>query len=154
MKVSTDQRDHLDYNELLLQRFSIRKPLSEAHVDGVVRRAAIVLSKLLQLIHIFLKAEELHHGVLWQLGWGWVSRTGVTGAGKHMAPVLPPGVDTSLLYPEEQTSLDAAKDAVGVFNLFLVQQTVSGGEAEAMGIELRGLLLIVELEKGSGQSGL
>lgn len=38
--------------------------------------------------------------------------------------------------------------------LFLVQQAVSGGEAEVMGVELRGLLVVVELEKGSGVCGL
>lgn len=68
-------------------------------------------------VHILLKAEDLHHCVLGQLSWLWVSHTGVTGAGKHMAPVLPPGVDASLLHLQEQTFLDAVKDAVGVINL-------------------------------------
>lgn len=68
-------------------------------------------------IHILLKAEELYHGILGQLSWVWVSHTGVTGAGKHVAPVLPPGIDTSLLYLQEQTILDAVKDAVGEINL-------------------------------------
>lgn len=38
--------------------------------------------------------------------------------------------------------------------LFVVQQTISGGEAEMIGIELRGLMLVVELETGRGQPGL
>lgn len=42
---------------------------------------------------------------------------GVAGAGKHVAVVMPPGVDTGLLHLQEQTSLDAAQYAVGVFNL-------------------------------------
>lgn len=52
-------------------------------------------------MHIVLKAEELHHGVLGQLSRVWVSHTGVTGAGKHMAPVLPPGVDARVPYLKE-----------------------------------------------------
>lgn len=39
---------YFDYDELLLQRFSIGELLSEAHVDGVLWRAAVVVSKLLQ----------------------------------------------------------------------------------------------------------
>lgn len=39
---------YLDYDKFLLQRFSIRKLLSKAHVDGVVRRATVVLPKLFQ----------------------------------------------------------------------------------------------------------
>lgn len=68
-------------------------------------------------IHILLKAEELHHGVLGQLSWVWVSHAGVTGAGKHVAPVLPPGIDTGFLYLQEQAILDAVEDAVGEINL-------------------------------------
>ena len=68
-------------------------------------------------MHILLKAEKFHHGVWGQLSWVWVSHTGVTGASKHMAPVLPQGVDTSFPYLQEQTPLDAVKDAVGVIDL-------------------------------------
>lgn len=38
--------------------------------------------------------------------------------------------------------------------LFVVQQTISGGEAEMMGIELKGPVVVVELQTGSGQRGL
>lgn len=40
---------YLDHNELLLKGFSIRELLPEAHVDGVLRRTALVLLKLLKL---------------------------------------------------------------------------------------------------------
>lgn len=66
---------------------------------------------------ILCKVEELHHGVLGQLSWVWVSHTGVTGAGKHVAPVLPPGINTSVPYLQAQTPLDAVEDAVGILNL-------------------------------------
>lgn len=36
----------------------------------------------------------------------------------------------------------------------MVQQTVSGGEAEVTGVELRVLVVVVELETGSGHRGL
>lgn len=39
---------YLDYDKLLLQSFPIRKLLPEAHVDGVSRRAAVVVFKLFQ----------------------------------------------------------------------------------------------------------
>lgn len=39
---------YLDCDEFLLHRFSVGKLLSEAHVDGVVRRAPVVLPKLFQ----------------------------------------------------------------------------------------------------------
>lgn len=52
-------------------------------------------------IHILLKTEELHHGILGQLSWVWVSHTGVTGAGKHMTSVLPQGIDTGIPYLQE-----------------------------------------------------
>lgn len=68
-------------------------------------------------ICILPKTQELHHGVLWQLSGVWFGHIGVAGAGKHMAPVQSPGVDTSLLDLQQQTFLDASKDAVGVFNL-------------------------------------
>ena len=68
-------------------------------------------------IHILLKAEKLHNGVLRQLFWVRLSHTGVTGAGKHMAPVLPTGIDPALPNLQEKTSLDAGKDAVGEINL-------------------------------------
>lgn len=68
-------------------------------------------------IYILLKTEELHRGVLGQLSWVWVSHAGVAGAGKHVAPVLPPGVYTGLPNLQEETSLDAVEDAVGVINL-------------------------------------
>lgn len=42
------EEGNLDYDELLLQRFSIRELLAKAHVDGVIGRAAVVLFKLLQ----------------------------------------------------------------------------------------------------------
>lgn len=68
-------------------------------------------------MHVLLKAEELHHSVLGQLSGFWVSHTGITGAGKHVAPVLPPSVDTGVPYLQEETVLDAVKDAVGEINL-------------------------------------
>lgn len=40
---------YLDNDELLLQGFSIGELLPKAHVDGVLRRAALVLAKLLEL---------------------------------------------------------------------------------------------------------
>lgn len=46
-----------------------------------------------------------------------MSHTGVTGTGEHMTPVLPAGIDPSFSYLQEQTSLDAIKDAVGVVDL-------------------------------------
>lgn len=52
-------------------------------------------------MHIFLKAKELHHGVLGKFSWIWVSHTGVAGACEHMAPVLPRGIDTSVPYFKE-----------------------------------------------------
>lgn len=40
-------------------------------------------------------------------------------------------------------------------HLFVVQQTVGGGEADMMvGFELGGLVAVVELETGSGHDGL
>lgn len=39
---------YLDYDELFLQSFPIRKLLPEAHVDGVSRRAAVVVFELFQ----------------------------------------------------------------------------------------------------------
>ncbi len=68
-------------------------------------------------IYILLKAKELHHGVLGQLSWVWVSHIGITGAGKHVTPVLPTGVDTRVSHLQEETFLDAVKDAVGEINL-------------------------------------
>lgn len=68
-------------------------------------------------VHILVKTEKLHHGVLWQLSGLLVSHTGITGAGKHVAPVLPPCVDARVLYLQENTFLDAVKDAVGVIDL-------------------------------------
>ncbi|KAG7238116.1 hypothetical protein INR49_030178 [Caranx melampygus] len=41
----------------------------------------------------------------------WFSHMGVAGAGKHMAPVQSPGIDTSLLDLQQQTLLDTSKDA-------------------------------------------
>lgn len=38
--------------------------------------------------------------------------------------------------------------------LFVIQQTVSGREAEVMGVELGGLLVIVELKTGCSQRSL
>lgn len=40
---------YLDNDELFLQRFSVRELLPKAHVDGVLRRAAMILCKLLEL---------------------------------------------------------------------------------------------------------
>lgn len=40
---------NLDNYELFLKGFSIRELLPKAHVDGVLRRAALVLPKLLEL---------------------------------------------------------------------------------------------------------
>lgn len=68
-------------------------------------------------IYILLKAEELHPGVLEQLAGLWVSHWGVTGAGKHVAPVLSPGIDASVLHLQEKTPLDVVEDAVGELNL-------------------------------------
>lgn len=74
-------------------------------------------------MHILGKAEELHHVVLGQLTGLWVSHIGIAGAGKHVAPVLPCGVDTSVPYLQEETFLDAAEDAVGVFDLGFKKKT-------------------------------
>lgn len=68
-------------------------------------------------INIFVKTEELHHCVFGQFLGVWMSYVGVAGAGKHVAVVMPPGIDTGLMYLQEQASLDAAQYAVGVFNL-------------------------------------
>ena len=68
-------------------------------------------------IHILLEAEELYPGVLGQLSGVWQSHTGVTGAGEHVAPVLPPGVDAGLTDLQQETPLDAVEDAVGEFDL-------------------------------------
>lgn len=68
-------------------------------------------------MHVLLKAQERHNGVWGQLAGVRVSHTGITGAGKHMALVLPPGVDTGVPYLQEETSLDAVQDAVSVLNL-------------------------------------
>lgn len=68
-------------------------------------------------VNVLLKAEQLHHGVLRQLPGVGVGHVGVAGAGKHVAPVLPPGVDTSVLHLQQQTLLDAPQDTVGVLNL-------------------------------------
>lgn len=68
-------------------------------------------------MHILLKAEELHHGVLGQFSWVWVSHCGVTGAGEHTATVLPECIDTRVPHLQEETSLDGVEDAVGVINL-------------------------------------
>lgn len=68
-------------------------------------------------IKIFFKTKELHHCVYGHFLGIWVSYTGVAGAGKHVAFVLPPGVYTGVLYLQEQASLDAVQYAVGVFNL-------------------------------------
>lgn len=110
-------------------------------------------------MHILGKAEELHYVVLGQLTGLRVSRTRITGAGKHMAPVLPRGIDTSVPYLQEETFLDAVEDTVGVFDLglkgkfrdpadnksrkgpsladgiylFVIQQTFGRGEADVMG---------------------
>lgn len=58
-------------------------------------------------VHILVKAEELHQCVLRQLLGVWVSHIGVTGAGEHVAPVLPPGADAVFPYLQEQAFLDA-----------------------------------------------
>lgn len=68
-------------------------------------------------VHVLLKAKQLHPGVLRQLLGVGVSHVGVAGAGKHVAPVLPPGVDASFLDLQQQALLDAPQDPVGVFNL-------------------------------------
>lgn len=68
-------------------------------------------------VNVLLKAEQLHHGILRQLPGVGVGHVGIAGAGKHVAPVLPPGVDTSVLDLQQQTILDAPQDTVGVFNL-------------------------------------
>lgn len=68
-------------------------------------------------MHVLLKAEQLHHGVLRQLLGVGLGHVGVAGAGEHVAPVLPPGVDSSFLDLQQQALLDAAQDAVGVFDL-------------------------------------
>lgn len=51
-KRSQETRDFLSYldnDELLLQGFPVGELLPKAHVDGVLRRAALVLPKLLEL---------------------------------------------------------------------------------------------------------
>lgn len=68
-------------------------------------------------MHILGKAEELHYVVLGQLTGLRVSHTGIAGAGKHMALVLPRGIDTGVPYLQEETFLDAVEDTVGVFDL-------------------------------------
>lgn len=72
---------------------------------------------MLPTVDVLLEAEELHHGVLGQLPGLWVGHAAITGAGKHMASVLPPGVDASVLDLQEEPSLDAVQDAVGVIDL-------------------------------------
>lgn len=76
-------------------------------------------------MHILGKAEELHYVVLGQLTGLRVSHTGITGAGKHMAPVLPRGIDTGVPDLQEETFLDAVEDTVGVFDLGLKKRQVS-----------------------------
>lgn len=80
-------------------------------------------------VGILLKAEQLHPGVLRQLPGVGVSHVGVAGAGKHVAPVLPPGVDTSVLDLQQEALLDAPQNPVGVFNLLLDsnRRVFSGG---------------------------
>lgn len=68
-------------------------------------------------MHILGKAEDLHHDVLGQLTGLQMSPTGIARAGEHVAPVLPRGVDTGVPYLQQESFLDAAEDAVGVFNL-------------------------------------
>lgn len=68
-------------------------------------------------VRVFLKAKQLHHGVLRQLLGLGGGHVGVTGAGEHVAPVMSPGADTSVLHHQQQALLDAHQDAVGVFNL-------------------------------------
>lgn len=68
-------------------------------------------------MHILGKAEELHYVVLGQLTGLRVSRTGIAAAGKHMAPVLPRGIDTGVPYLQEEAFLDAVENTVGVFDL-------------------------------------
>lgn len=68
-------------------------------------------------VHILGKAEELHHAVLEELTGLWVSHAGIAGAGEHVAPVLPGGVDAGLPYLQEEAFLDAVEDAVGVVDL-------------------------------------
>lgn len=69
-------------------------------------------------MRVLLKVKKLHHGVLRQLPGVGVGYVGVAGAGKHVAPVLPPGVDASLLDLQQQALLDAPQDSLGVFNLY------------------------------------
>lgn len=68
-------------------------------------------------VRVLLKVEQLHLGILRQLPGVGLGHVGVAGAGKHMAPVLSPGVDTSALDFQQQALLDAPQDTVGVFNL-------------------------------------
>lgn len=68
-------------------------------------------------MHILGKAEELHHAVLGELTGLGVSHAGVAGAGEHVAPVLPHGVDAGVPYLQEEAFLDAVEDAVGVLDL-------------------------------------
>lgn len=67
--------------------------------------------------HILVKAEELYPGVVWQGFWVWVCHARVTGAGKHMTPVVPQCIDTSVADLQQQPFLDAVEDAVGEINL-------------------------------------
>lgn len=87
-----------------------RRPAGEEEEEEGSRRFPPTVNEL-------LKAEQLHHGVLRQLPGVGVGHVGIAGAGKDVAPVLPPGVDTSVLDLQQQTILDAPQDTVGVFNL-------------------------------------
>lgn len=77
-------------------------------------------------VHILLKAEQLHPLVLRQLPGVGVGHVGVTGAGEHVAPVVSPGVDASVLDLQQQALLDAPQDTVGVF--LLMQNNDTGGK--------------------------
>lgn len=68
-------------------------------------------------MHKRLEAEQLHPGVLRQLPGVGLGHVGVAGASKHVAPVLSPGVDPSILNLQQQALLDAPQDTVGVLNL-------------------------------------
>lgn len=75
-------------------------------------------------VHVLLKAEQLHPGVLRQLPGVRVGYVGVAGAGEHVAPVLSPCVDASVLDLQQQALLDAPQDTVGVFLLIQNNNTI------------------------------
>lgn len=102
---------------------------------------------------VLLKAEQLLSGVLVQFPGLWVlDLRRVAGADEDFTLVLTEAVDAILVHLQLQTSLNAVQDAFSELDLFLVNQTLGGWEADWLSSQLRWVALVVKLNEWRTQA--